>query len=236
MIVESRLRGLAEAMDRAPDFVEVAKLVCVETVRIFELDHCVVSLYATSGRPVIAVDNASDLTDEHRLRWVGAGAWRSDPLYKAMVEHHVPVCDAELRTWLLPIIESAGLLGSIRCAQRGAVSPERDLFMLSAVVSVRLARLGVTAVHDTPGTATLTPRQHDVARLAATGLTNGEIGEALGISTNTVKNRLKQVFDRLDVLRRVELVGALEPVAAHADVPIGITRDGSLTITCASLD
>ncbi len=57
----------------------------------------------------------------------------------------------------------------------------------------------------------LTPRQSEIAQLAALGHTNAEIAAALGISINTVKARLKEVFERLDVCNRTELANVLRP-------------------------
>jgi hypothetical protein len=62
-------------------------------------------------------------------------------------------------------------------------------------------------------------------------LTNDEIGQALKISPNTVKNRMKEAFARLDVHSRVELVDALRQAPAEIDVPFGVSRDGALAIT-----
>lgn len=51
----------------------------------------------------------------------------------------------------------------------------------------------------------MTPREYDVARLAFQGLTNKEIADRLGISTNTVKLYLRVVFEKLSINRREEL-------------------------------
>lgn len=63
-----------------------------------------------------------------------------------------------------------------------------------------------------PATATpaacktdLTPREREVARMVATGKTNGEIADALGIAQNTVKNHLARIYDKLNVNTRTEL-------------------------------
>jgi DNA-binding response OmpR family regulator len=48
----------------------------------------------------------------------------------------------------------------------------------------------------------LTPRQLEVARLLAEGLTNGEIAEALGTSYYTARNHAEQVLRRLGVPSR----------------------------------
>ncbi len=56
-----------------------------------------------------------------------------------------------------------------------------------------------------PERVRLGPRQRQIAELAALGQTNDEIARALAISVNTVKARLKEVFERLDVRNRTEL-------------------------------
>ena len=48
----------------------------------------------------------------------------------------------------------------------------------------------------------LTPRQLEVARLLAEGLTNGEIAESLGTSYYTARNHAEQVLRRLGVASR----------------------------------
>lgn len=57
--------------------------------------------------------------------------------------------------------------------------------------------------------AGLTERQACVARLAALGLTNKEIGAALGLSRHTVGPHLTAIYERLRVSRRTELAAAL---------------------------
>lgn len=48
----------------------------------------------------------------------------------------------------------------------------------------------------------LTPRQHEIARLIADGLTNAEIGSRLFISDQTVKNHVTGILDALQVRHR----------------------------------
>ena len=52
----------------------------------------------------------------------------------------------------------------------------------------------------------LTPKQREVARLAANGLTNDDIARELTITVGTVKLHLTQVYKRLRVPTRVQLV------------------------------
>jgi DNA-binding CsgD family transcriptional regulator len=58
----------------------------------------------------------------------------------------------------------------------------------------RLAQLGIT------------PREQEILRLIAEGLSNREIGERAFISENTVKTHSSRLFEKLGVSRRVQAV------------------------------
>ena len=51
----------------------------------------------------------------------------------------------------------------------------------------------------------LTPRQQQVARLAARGLSNSEIAQQLGVKPNTVDAHIKKIYAALQVHSRAEL-------------------------------
>jgi DNA-binding CsgD family transcriptional regulator len=55
----------------------------------------------------------------------------------------------------------------------------------------------------------LTPREAQIAELVAQGLTSAEIGAALWITENTVKQALKRMFRKLQVSSRAEMVAQL---------------------------
>ena len=56
---------------------------------------------------------------------------------------------------------------------------------------------------------TLTPREMEVARLAADGYRNAEIARELHISTHTVETHLKHIYHKLHVRSRTELAQAI---------------------------
>ncbi|MGW3496374.1 AAA family ATPase [Streptomyces sp. NPDC001020] len=59
--------------------------------------------------------------------------------------------------------------------------------------------------------AALTPQEREIAELAATGLTNKQIGERLFISHRTVGAHLYQIYPKLGIASRVALRDALRP-------------------------
>lgn len=76
--------------------------------------------------------------------------------------------------------------------------------------SLRLARLPRASWALDPGrTGALTPRELDVARLAAAGASNAEISRALCLSIGTVKTHMSRVLAKLELRSRTELVARL---------------------------
>lgn len=58
----------------------------------------------------------------------------------------------------------------------------------------------------------MTPQQWEIARLAAAGLSNKEIGERLFLSPRTVSTHLYRLFPKLGVSSRAGLRDALAQV------------------------
>ena len=61
----------------------------------------------------------------------------------------------------------------------------------------------------------LTPKQLEVARLASRGLPNERIAGDLAITVGTVKLHLHQVYKKLGINTRVELVMRADEIAAR---------------------
>ena len=60
-------------------------------------------------------------------------------------------------------------------------------------------------VHRVPR-STLTPRERQITLFVARGMTNREIAAQLSISENTLRNQLHDIFRKLGVHNRLELV------------------------------
>ncbi|MBA2542317.1 MAG: response regulator transcription factor [Deltaproteobacteria bacterium] len=113
-------------------------------------------------------------------------------------------------------------------------STRRDLTTLANHVSVRLAHLGFNATPD-PGLAQLTRRQLEVAQHAARARTAGQIGKLLGISENTVKKHLKDIYARLTVANRAELAARMRHHAPRETAAAGVSWVRGFAVTRAKL-
>jgi len=102
----------------------------------------------------------------------------------------------------------------IACVHAGQTwaTSEQVLYLIESLSEQ--APMQETVVPPTP--RTLSPREEEIARLAAHGLSNRQISEQLDLSEHTVKNYLFRIFEKLGVSTRVELtLHALKLGAPH---------------------
>jgi two-component system, NarL family, nitrate/nitrite response regulator NarL len=76
---------------------------------------------------------------------------------------------------------------------------------LAALMCRRLAVLA-----GRPAGSALSPRERQVARLVADGLSNKEIAQKLAIGPATVKNHVHNILDKLALRRRSAIAGQLQ--------------------------
>ena len=76
--------------------------------------------------------------------------------------------------------------------------------LIGAVRAVASGRLVFERRVDEPPPV-LTPREADVVRLVADGLTNDEVGQALGVTSKAIEAHLSRVFERTGIQSRTEL-------------------------------
>jgi DNA-binding CsgD family transcriptional regulator/PAS domain-containing protein len=78
---------------------------------------------------------------------------------------------------------------------------------------------------DQPASAlALTPRQREVMRCIAAGLSNAETARMLWIQPGTVRKHLEHVYDKLGVRTRTAALAKLYPKAGSPDVNVGARR------------
>jgi two-component system nitrate/nitrite response regulator NarL len=110
----------------------------------------------------------------------GASALRGVPFLSKSMR------PAELRQTLLRLIEQAGL-GSPARPHRSTADDEADGDVQS-----------------------LSPKQREILRLLATGRMNTEIAELLGVSAETIKTHLREIYVRLQVKNRTQAVAVYQ--------------------------
>lgn len=104
------------------------------------------------------------------------------------------------------VLRQAVLLGAW-----GFISKSEDpVVLLDALTSVARGRLSlpyidIGALSDDPLEG-LTNREHELLRALGNGLTNEQIASRIGISQNTVKYHLKNLYDKLGVKNRAMAV------------------------------
>ena len=78
-----------------------------------------------------------------------------------------------------------------------------------AELELRAAGVAARTPASARGLAALTPQELQIARLAASGLTNKQIAERLFLSPRTVGGHLYQIFPKLGITTRAALRDAL---------------------------
>ena len=107
---------------------------------------------------------------------------------------------ARARGHLRAAIETLDRLGGQPWAQRGRNE-------------LRATGIPITTASDNRAAA-LTPQETQIAALAATGLTNKQIGERLFLSHRTVGSHLHRMYPKLGITSRAALRAALEAMNA----------------------
>lgn len=176
-------------------------------------------LLTAAGEPLAAArlldklasvrENSGEWLFAVRLRLMQAVAfWRAEAREQAM-DILRPALSRALRQGLLRSLleggeEMASLLGEM--LKRGAADDS-----LAAGISFLLSRFAAAGVvMDTarrqPPALRLTEREQQTLRLIADGYSNKGVARELGISAETVKWHLKQLYDKLQVKGRIQAV------------------------------
>ncbi|MFZ5494998.1 MAG: response regulator [Verrucomicrobiota bacterium] len=123
--------------------------------------------------------------------------------------HMRDAIDAGARGYLLKENEGSALAAALRTVARG--DSVLDPTMAGQVLSI-VRNKGVQSAADK--LAALSPQERRVVALLASGLTNKEIGDQLGLTEKTVKNYLATIFNKLNITRRTQ-AAALYVEAGH---------------------
>ncbi|WP_210587680.1 LuxR C-terminal-related transcriptional regulator [Streptomyces sp. GESEQ-35] len=119
----------------------------------------------------------------------------------------MPFTDARARfaygSWLARRHRTTTARSQLTCAHRGFAALGADGWTRRVAAELQAARAGDAGV-DPYG---FTPRERQIAWLAAQGLSNQEIGWRLGLSPRTVGSHLSHVFPKVGIASRAQLSG-----------------------------
>ncbi len=111
----------------------------------------------------------------------------------------------------MPFVENCDYIGPL-LEQLAAPPPQRSHVdrILSLYALYRQATGKIQTEHFSTPLTKLSGRELEIARLAASGISNREVGTQLFISENTVKKQLKTIFAKLGIHSRALLTQALD--------------------------
>lgn len=184
------------------------------------------SIFVIDDHPVVAQGIALTVEDDDELVFVGEAASIADAgghlrrlrpdlvlLDVRIPGTHVVEAMAVLRRLVPDVIvllftadpRHPDVRDALRVGALAVVAKDTPPAQLRAVLRAA-ARGSSPHVEDT--SPILTPRQHDVLTRVATGMTNAEIAEELGLRPTTVKTYWQETMQRLGVRNRAEAIGA----------------------------
>ena len=151
------------------------------------------------------------LVDADATAELGAWPWlaaRVDLVRGTRLRRHYQITGS--RTALLAAQHTFDLLGAATWARRA----RRELRASGLSAAPHAATTDAVAP-TAPTLALLSAQELQIVQLAATGLSNREIGQRLFLSPRTIGSHLYRVFPKLDITSRAQLGSRLqEPVAA----------------------
>jgi DNA-binding CsgD family transcriptional regulator len=110
---------------------------------------------------------------------------------------------------LLLAAETA-LASAVAYRRAGTSRPARALELRAGTLIRQCEDARTPALIGGAATAWLTPREREVAMLAARGLSSHQIASQLVLSVRTVEHHLQHAYEKLGITRRQQLADALE--------------------------
>jgi PAS domain S-box-containing protein len=108
--------------------------------------------------------------------------------------------------------------------RRGVRAQYLPLFSGDAVVGVLILAFDARPVEPERFAPHLTSRQREILRLVADGLSTAEIARELTISTETVRNHLRNAFGELGAHTRLEAIATARRLGLLSPPPLGASN------------
>lgn len=139
------------------------------------------------------------------LRWMEAEHPKIKVLVTGLpesVDGIMELIEAGAEGYALRYGASTDLLNHLHALERGETVVDGEFAARLIERVAELSRLCDELDYDEDGYEQITPREREVLALLDLKYTNPDIAEALSVSTNTVKNHVHNILEKLDVDRR----------------------------------
>jgi DNA-binding CsgD family transcriptional regulator len=189
-----------------------AHVAAMRAARIAEISPRLTLLATASAALTVPACEAGRLF-EQALALPAIGRWPFElaRVHLAYGEHlRRARATSDARTHLATALTTFGALGARPWADRAANE-------------LRATRLIVTRT-EYHGTAVLTAQEHQIATLAAAGLTNKQIGQRLYLSPRTISAHLYRIFPKLGISTRAALRDALAALPPGDSLPTALAE------------
>jgi DNA-binding NarL/FixJ family response regulator len=189
-------KGIREFLEEEGDIVVVAEAADGEQAVALVTEHRPDVAVLDIQMPVVTgIEATRRIKAEHPdVRVLILTAYDDDPYIFALLQ-------AGASGYILKTGDSSGLVEAVRAVHRGDSALDPTVTQ-KVVQQLTMGRpLGAQASVEP-----LTDREIEVLRLAARGMTNKAIGQALGISDRTVQGHLANIYGKLNVGSRTEAV------------------------------
>lgn len=218
--MENPLQRLFQAIAQAQDEAELKQPIMAKVGEYFAANRC----------KLMFLDQLPAINENTPRLMKLALSLDYNPILRYVAQRHAAVHDEVILppgVWqticpradhghvlLGPVVSDSKVVGGIaltRHRQDAAFNADNlaDLNALSLHLSTKVAAIRSKSVRVGVKCDRLTPREAQISGLVAQGLTNREIGTALWITENSVKQALKRMFRKLEVSSRAEMVAKL---------------------------
>lgn len=188
-------RGLIATIEEEPDLEVLGEAAsadeAVELAEVLAPDVVLMDVRMPGGGGIEATRRISELVPGTRVLMLTVS---DDP------DDLLEAVKAGAAGYLLKEVSSAEIAHAVRSVHAGSspMSPALADKLMAEFMSLEQQQA------DRPAPPKLAPRELEVLRLIAHGLTNRAIAEELGISPNTVKNHVGNILEKLHLHSRTE--------------------------------
>jgi PAS domain S-box-containing protein len=195
----------------------------LQDVDLWLVDSLVIpaSLHDVEGRFLRVNEAAERVSGRSNAQWLGRHFTEPVPPEardNVAAQFRRAVEQGEPTDFETVFVDASGQLRGVRALHLPLRSGDAIVGVLILAFGTRRPPSGLIGLESQPQ---LTPRQHEILGLIASGLSTAEIATQLTISPETVRNHLRSIFSELQVHTRLEAIAAAQRLGLLAPQALG---------------